>query len=89
MDDITPVLSAEEVEKLLTSKRATKKQLEARLEAKQERESLKARKHRTHLLIKIAAEFCRQCDYLTIKDLEELAAQIDEQRVIFYPPDLQ
>lgn len=87
--DEKPVLSAEQIEQLLTQKRATKKQLEARLEAKQARDSQKARRRRTHLLIKIAAEFCRQCDYLTIKDLEELAAQIDEQRVIFYPPDLQ
>lgn len=87
--DETPVLSAAEIEQLLTQKRATKKQLEARLEAKQARDSQKARRHRTHLLIKIAAEFCKQCDYLSIEDLEELAAQIDNQAVMFYPPDLK
>lgn len=85
--ELTAFSSDEEIEKALTQARATKLQIQRRVEAKKQRESATQRKHRTHLLVKIGAEFCKQNDYLSIEDLEYLVQLIDAGNVDFHLPD--
>lgn len=85
--ELTAFSSDEEIEKALTQARATKLQIQRRVEAKKQRASVAERKHRTHILVKIGARWCAANGWQTnTEDLDYLDELMEKNEIDFYSP---